>query len=803
MLGFAPRFLNLTLLSAAVLGISILASPNVAALPLKTWTGNYPTTGSVTIPAGESVLLDTNLNLTNLSILGQVVCANKDLSIRSGWIMVNGILECGTQTVPYVNKLNITLTGNNPAENIMDMGTKFLGAMNGGTIQLQGVRRVNWVRLATTAAKGATQITVSNLINWKVGGKIVIASTDYNFKHAEEVTITGVSGRVVNLSAPLAYNHWCQTETYGTQTMKECAEVGLLNRNIVIQGDTDSAANGFGGHIMVMRGSVAKLGSVELYHMGQKGLVGRYPMHWHLVGEAPGQFLRDSSIHHSFNRFVSIHGTNQVLLYGNLGYDTIGHGFYLEDGIEENNVLYGNLGLSVYNSADGKPTPSDRNASVYWITNPNNTIRSNTAAGAEDTGFWLGFPEHPVGLSSTDTIWPRRTPLREFNGNLSHSNHNRGLYVDGGELPDRTVGTTWYEPRSNPADENSPLVTPVFSNFTTYKNRSDGVWIRSFAGPIMTGAKLADNWMGAYFANLLTGPSYNNIGIIQNSLIVGETGNKGNPETWETKGLDGRELPHFWAANDSIRGLEFYDGPMALKNNVFANFQSNSQRNSGGLTSLAPNPFWVSTLNTSQAISFVNANRVYLPDITDNNSGDAFSTFLDIDGSVSGTAGAKIVPKNPVLVTSQCTFNAPWNAYVCPHEYVNLRIFERSAGSPSGTIIQRDDGASLKLFSPDKYSNEVNANLIVGRPYALQFPVGTPKHLAFVVSEKANAPIRLSMPYSFTGYTVTLWGSPIQRANSLSELATGGHKYFHDGTTMHLRLVSQTGNWEEIEVKRP
>jgi hypothetical protein len=342
----------------------------------------------------------------------------------------------------------------------------------------------------------------------------------------------------------------------------------------------------------------------------------------------------------------------------------------------------------------------------------------------------------------------------------------------------------------------------VFDNFTAYKNRSEGVWIRSFAGPILNKTKLADNWMGAYFANILSGPAYKNVGVIQDGLFVGETGNKGNPETWETKGLDGRELPHFWAPNDSIRGIEFYDGPMSVRSSVFANFLSNTQRKSAGMSSLAPNPFWVSSRNTSEANAFVKTNRVYLHNLTSKNNGDAFSTFLDKDGSVSGVVGAMIVPKNPVLVTPQCSFKLPWNAYICPHSYVNFRIFLKSAGSLSGTVIRRDDGASLKLFTPDQYPNELNTNLIVARAYSLQFPTGTPSYLSFVVSEKALKPVRISMSYSNPNFTVTLWGSPVQKALNLADLNAGGHKYFYDGSRLHLRLVSEKGDWEEIEVKQ-
>ena len=790
-----PRTLPTYLLSGAILA----CSTSTFAAPLKTWSGNYPTTGSVTIPAGETVLLDTNLNLANLSIAGKVVCADKNLSIQSGWIMVTGTLVCGTPTTPYLDKLVITLAGNNPAENIMGMGSKFLGAMNGGIVQFQGARRTNWTRLSASANKNVSQINLQGPIDWRVGEKIVLASTDYRPEHAEEATIKAISGNQVTLVAPLKYSHWCQQQNYtATISMTECGEVGLLNRNIVVQGDVGSITNGFGGHIMVMQGGIAKLGGVELYRMGQKGTVGRYPMHWHMVGNAPGQFLADSSIHHAYNRFFSIHGTHQVQILRNVGYETIGHGFYLEDGIEQNNALVGNLGLSVHDAKDGKPTASDRAASVYWISNPKNIIRSNVAAGAENTGFWLGFPEHPIGLSATNLIWPRRTPLLEFNANLSHSNGSRGLYVDGGERPDRTTGTTWYEPRVDPADENSALVPPVFKSFTAYKNRNEGVWIRSFAGPYLAGAKLADNWMGAYFANI-----GERIGVIEKSLFVGETANKGNPETWETKGVDGRELPRFWSPGDSVRGIEFYDGAMVVRTSLFANYQSNAQRKSGGLSSLAPNPFWVSSRNYSEANYFVNANRVYLHDLTANNSGDAFSTFLDKDGSVSGVAGAKIVPKNPLLVTPQCTFKAPWNAYVCPHLYTNLRILERSGGSPSGLLVQRDDGAKFTLASPEQYGKEVNANLMAGRIYSLQFTAVTPKHLAFVVSERPLVPLRLKMPYPSANFSVTFWGSPVQKAANLAELATGGYKYFYDGTNLHLRLVNQQGNWEEIEVKRP
>lgn len=78
------------------------------------------------------------------------------------------------------------------------------------------------------------------------------------------------------------------------------AEVGLLSRNVKIQGDAESETGGFGGHIMVMNGGSSCcltsgrgfIEGVELYRMDQEKIVGRYPMHWHMCAEsAPATHL--------------------------------------------------------------------------------------------------------------------------------------------------------------------------------------------------------------------------------------------------------------------------------------------------------------------------------------------------------------------------------------------------------------------------------------------------------------------------------------------------------------------------------
>lgn len=54
--------------------------------------------------------------------------------------------------------------------------------------------------------------------------------------------------------------------------------------------------------------------------MGQQ-LVGQYPIHFHLAGDVdekggydPPTYVRELSIHHTFSRCVTVHGSNGLLV---------------------------------------------------------------------------------------------------------------------------------------------------------------------------------------------------------------------------------------------------------------------------------------------------------------------------------------------------------------------------------------------------------------------------------------------------------------------------------------------------------
>ena len=91
----------------------------------------------------------------------------------------------------------------------------------------------------------------------------------------------------------------------------------------------------------------------------------------------------------------------------------------MENGIETGNVVQYNLGIFV------KPSSSTLNVDItpatYWVTNANNTVSHNAAAGGSHFGFWYQMFHHPEGPSFTTTVCPRLERKKESFLSLSLS----------------------------------------------------------------------------------------------------------------------------------------------------------------------------------------------------------------------------------------------------------------------------------------------------------------------------------------------------------------------------------------------
>jgi cell migration-inducing and hyaluronan-binding protein len=722
------------------------------------------------------VLLDVSPPpLTSLTVAGTLRFQPTDLNLTSGWIAVTGRFEVGTEAVPFANRVVITLNGPN-TDDIMGMGYRVFGAINGGVIELHGQKRVGWTRLAASASAGATQLVLEREVDWRPGDQIVIASTDLDPTKAEQTFVTAVQGTQVTVAPALRNAHFGMTQIFAGKPLDEKAEVGLLSRNIVIRGDEGSEVAGIGGHIMATAGGVLHIEGVELTRMGQKKVLARYPMHWHVEGVTSGQYFKDSSIWHTFNRCVTVHGTRNVRVSGNVCHDNIGHSYFLEDGAETGNVFEDNLAVLTQKPASGQALiPSDVTPAAYWITNPDNIFRRNVAAGSRGFGFWFALPAAPTGLSTGQPDRPRETPLGEFSDNVAHSNSNVGLQVDQGPRADLTLETVHYSPRQVPGT-NSPPVTANFRNFTGYKHAGRAVWLRG-TELRLSGAMLADNAIGATFASNET--------FLQDAVLVGQSANTG-----------GTQIP----AGFPIRGYEFYDGRVGAERVTFVNFQGTGNRIMSALGFNRNNGFPVNTGNYDGQITLVNSNAVYIENPAADKDGDKAAVILDTDGSITGTAGHYVAANNPLMVTPSCTYRPAWNSWVCSNRFIQLQVRGQSSQRVAPLSLVRDDQVGMNYVGVPDQPQTVAASIVPGRGYTVAYGSPVPDRPQFVISRTvAGEWIRISAPYPQPSFNVIRDGannSPLPPAATLALLdASTGEMYFYDAVSgvLHLKLYTRAG----------
>ena len=554
-----------------------------------TWTklANTASGAPPSPPALGGVTIDGKLSFAD----------NKDLELTTEWIMLHGELEIGTEARPHTRKATITLTDNVKGEDIgvppasvaserVDRGIMIMG----GTLNLHGDQKHTWTKLANTATAGSTSIQVLDASGWRAGDEVVLASTDFDPRQAERRTIAAIRGNTITLDKKLDYMHFGKI----TFDVDERGEVG--------HADAQHRASGISrrGGAAVLRRARDGDGREQDVCRGRR-VQSNGPEHDSRPISDPlasgrrctrGSTSRTRRIHDTYNRCVTVHGTNFLRVENNVTYNTVGHCFFLEDGAEHGNQFVHNLAIQIkchtskacaptnlgangenigsnplnratYRAASmsGKDTllPSDNTVTAYWITNPDNAFIDNVAAGSDENGFWWSLPEHPQGkfegTEISKAIWPRRTRMAEFRGNVAHSNFD-GFMLDRNINLENVFGLAGpsHIAKENPADENSKSVESLLENLTAYKNRNGGVWGRGELH-VFRNLKAADNAIGftnstgSFGADTFTS-------LVVDSLFVGETDNIGNPVTPEEKAY-GRSLPKRLIPDFPIRAYEY------------------------------------------------------------------------------------------------------------------------------------------------------------------------------------------------------------------------------------------------------
>ena len=577
----------------------------------------FPIAGkSVTIPSGARVLLDVDTPVLNgVMIHGELIFADQaGVGLSAHWVMVmgeNSALRIGSEEIPYLADTHITLYGTAIQENISgeaspwDSGTKFLMAMDGGTLALHGVSRekTSWTKLAAHAQPGDTSITLLDEdTGWQAGDRFAIGPSGFDYRDSMDFLITGVEGAVIHFTPPLSAAYWGELMDYDGEVVDQRAPVGLLTRNILIQGAGDSLLLrsevpdfpgygpytdlpldlplNFGAHVMVMGGldnrptSFAYIEGVEFTRTGQQSLPGRYTFHWHWVGDASGQFFRNNSIHHAFQRAVNIHRSSGVEVEDNVAYKVFNHNYvWAEDGhfTEFDNRFRRNLALHVLRqnhrehpmAFGSRGTQPDRvgtgpnptkqeewRSSAFWGRNLPHLIEDNHAGGVMDgMGYFydIGGGNHPEP----------RLHLFRFHNNTAHavSDMHSGLNINNDLYPPAAVGSGLFLRNRN----SGPL---EFTGLNAFNNKL-GVWLESNSHTIRD-AILTDN-AGAVMMFQ---------GRVEDSLLVGITPNQIGEDELLVRGRSPRRINALQAESAGVFIFAGQGGQKSIKANNLRVFQT-------------------------------------------------------------------------------------------------------------------------------------------------------------------------------------------------------------------------------------
>ncbi|MBS0642578.1 MAG: hypothetical protein JSS43_22165 [Proteobacteria bacterium] len=320
-----------------------------------------------------------------------------------------------------------------------------------------------------------TPSSQQGLSDWQIGDEVIVTSTDYMPGHSEVMRITNVVSaseiEVERADLPSGNGQGLQFAHNGTrfnvaalltdasdtfkngitdtdsdpndasavnpsvaQSAETRASVALLTRSIRILSGGDgpgetfddatygNAAKGvpakadyqFGGQVIFRQGfDTLQIQGVEFRQLGVGGRLAHYPVHFHMARDVPpNTWIKDSSINESMTRWVVLHSTLNVTLQRNVGWKSIGHGFFLESGAETTNRFYSNIGIlaraavlgplndrtipgiladNVDNTAQVRGRSDVMHPTVFWITNGWNDFVGNMAVGTGACGacFWL------------------------------------------------------------------------------------------------------------------------------------------------------------------------------------------------------------------------------------------------------------------------------------------------------------------------------------------------------------------------------------------------------------------------------
>lgn len=367
-------------------------------------TGDQP--NGFTVPAGEL------WEIQGLVTTPRNVIVDGTLRMRSGATLrfrnVNeAAMVGGAHTAPVASDVGLWIRGQ-------------------GRLDAHGTPKIPWTRALGGLTAGQTSINVADATGWQVGDQLVFTPTapwsgSAEFWGRYDVrTILAVNGNTVQVSA-LSVAHPVPVDG------NPC-EVLNLTRDVRIEGTSSGRS-----HIMWLHTAVpVNVSHVEVSWMGVPGKVGRYPLHWHVMGDAAAGSIVDGLVAHDCGNHAFVpHTSNGMLLDRCVAHGVQEDAFWWDqDGVPTSANVWRRC---VASKVDGGYLNSGFNLGVDDNASParKNTIEDCVAVGISGDGDLGGFNAGSNSENVAGYHWPERENETggewHFRRNVAHNCQFNGM----------------------------------------------------------------------------------------------------------------------------------------------------------------------------------------------------------------------------------------------------------------------------------------------------------------------------------------------------------------------------------------
>lgn len=331
--GSAGRRLQLAIVAPALAPVdgmrpwpALLASPSPAAVAQAAcFTG-----GDCVVPAGERWLLDADMSVRTLTVLGELSWDTRvdGLTLRAGFVLVGGggRLRIGSASAPMALRATVYIEANGATHH--ELGERFLGAHAtepGLVPSLEIYGRPlgrTWSLLAADVAPGESVLRLQHApveMGWRVGDRVGIASTLFRVgQRSTTHQVVALGARTIEVDPPLAFHTAGGRRLVAGQWVEMSAEVVNLARSVTITGSLSGFFDAHVGLHTIISRARATIEHARLERCGQRGRMGRYCMHLHMCRQCPTCRFAGNAIEESQQGGITVHGTHSATVERNV-----------------------------------------------------------------------------------------------------------------------------------------------------------------------------------------------------------------------------------------------------------------------------------------------------------------------------------------------------------------------------------------------------------------------------------------------------------------------------------------------------